>query len=162
MNFKLDQIKGSDEFLESLHFLLYKSKGKASLHLIFSCLQVMPNLCIKHYNQACVMQAHTRKKDVKGFSGYVYPDGAEVGLHHDRHAGLPVSFCCASHHCVCMQEVERERHQAKLSKWNLNQINALLDVLDMPRGSGEDGAKVCSFQSVLQVVQPCVKGSPKS
>ena len=32
--------------------------------------------------------------------------------------------------------------EARLSKWTLNHLNSLMDVLDVPRGSGEEGTKV--------------------
>ena len=44
--------------------------------------------------------------------------------------------------CHAMQEGERNKVEARLSKWTLNHLNSLMDVLDVPRGSGEEGTKV--------------------
>ena len=44
--------------------------------------------------------------------------------------------------CLQVQEGERNKVEARLSKWTLNHLNSLMDVLDVPRGSGEEGTKV--------------------
>ena len=41
-----------------------------------------------------------------------------------------------------MQAAELEKVQTKLGKWTAAQLNSLLDLLDLSRGSGEEGLKV--------------------
>ncbi|CAL5223040.1 g5495 [Coccomyxa viridis] len=91
--FHFTKVKGGTELVESIHSLLFKSKGKLS----------------------------TRKRDIMAFSGFAYED-----------------------------ETERGKHSEKLEKWKLDDIHKFMDLLDMPRGSGDKKTKVSSVMDFLE------------
>jgi hypothetical protein len=46
---------------------------------------------------------------------------------------------------MCVQEGEVQKLSAKLGKFTLPHLNNLMDILDLPRGSGDEGTKVGTF-----------------
>ncbi|BDA50815.1 probable protein DEK [Coccomyxa sp. Obi] len=93
--FHFSKVTGKDELLEELHFLLFKRRGKLA----------------------------TRKKEILGFSGFVYDGTAEDG---------------------------RAKVAEKLNKWKLEDIHRLMDMLDLARGSGSKEAKVNALMEFLE------------
>lgn len=91
------------------------------------------------------MQALSRKKDIKAFSGFAFEDsnkvknppfsfGPSMQLHENFSRQIENSD---------MQAAELEKVETKLGKWTLPHLHSLLDLLDIPRGAGEEGLKVC-------------------
>ncbi|CAL8462721.1 g2254 [Coccomyxa elongata] len=93
--FHFSKVTGKDELLEELHFLLFKRRGKLA----------------------------TRKKEILGFSGFVYDGSAEEG-----HAKVA----------------------EKLNKWKLEDIHRLMDMLDLARGGGSKESKVNALVEFLE------------
>lgn len=98
-----------------------------------------------------LLQAHSRKRDIKAFSGFAFDIETKVACscHHLLPVQRKIIYTMARQKepaiFFCnMQDTELERLEARLSKWTTPQLNSLLDLLDLPRGSGEDGVKVTS------------------
>lgn len=88
VDYHLSKVKGADEILEDLHTILFRRKGKAS----------------------------ARKKNIKKFSGFVYPEGSE--------------------------DAEKAKDLQRISNLKIEKIHQLMDVLDVPRGKGDKESKV--------------------
>ena len=66
-----------------------------------------------------------------------------------------------------MQAAELEKLVTKLGKWTLAHLNSLLDLLDISRGSGEEGLKVHMLSQTTWLLpcevksksNPCSEGS---
>lgn len=108
--YKLSKTTGSDELIESLHWVLYKRKGKVRIGVDRGGGCLVP---ARYNTPCCNTQAHSRKRDVGQFSGFV----------HDT-------------------DDERTRFKERFAKWTVEQIHKLMDLLDMPRGTGDKAAKV--------------------
>ena len=108
------------------------------------------------------VQLSTRKKDMMAFSGLVYEDDAVCHLSlasvaHPRN----VCWCkasvksCQAHWLICEActlqppleewclQQDRSKYSERLGKWKLDDINKFMDLLDVPRGSG-DKADTCA------------------
>jgi hypothetical protein len=123
-------------------------------------------------------QASTRKRDILDFSGFAFPAASQV-LHSD--APLPLTSCGGrsrvyfsyllylllwhthlrlhppgsgkhtGNELLHTQEAELQKVAAKLGRMTATALNQLLDIFELPRGTGEEGHKV------LQCAQPqCV------
>eukprot|EP00884_Botryococcus_braunii_P019523 jgi/Botrbrau1/6254/Bobra.0129s0007.2 len=96
VDYHLSKVKGGDEILEDLHNILFRRKGKAS----------------------------ARKKNIKKFSGFVYPEGSE--------------------------DAEKTKDLQRISNLKIEKIHQLMDVLDVPRGKGDKESKVLSLWEYLE------------
>lgn len=63
----------------------------------------------------------TRKRDIGSFSGFVFEDKAE-----------------------------REKAEERLSKWTVEHLHGVMDLLDIPRGAGDKSAKVSKVMDFLE------------
>ena len=69
----------------------------------------------------------------------------------------PQSLCLLLHsdntpvaeHLMVLQK-QKERDAEKLGRWKVEHLNRLLDLLDLPRGSGQDGTKVPPALAILR------------
>lgn len=52
-----------------------------------------------------------------------------------------------------LQEAELEKVAAKLGRLKAEALNQLLDIFELPRGSGEEGHKVWCFQAANRIVR---------
>ena len=65
--------------------------------------------------------------------------------------------CCPTlTHCPA-QDSELEKLETRLGKWTASHLNSLLDLLDLPRGTGEEGIKV----ALALGPGPCRKSTEK-